>query len=100
MIDDIKQHVAALTVSIHIPAAQSLKEKRMVLRRIKDKIRARYNVSVAEIAGQTKWQTATLCFAMTGADHAIIRETLDKISATLKGMGDFFVCEEQEEFFH
>jgi uncharacterized protein YlxP (DUF503 family) len=53
-------HVAVLMVEILIPASQSLKEKRRVLKSIKDRIRAKFNVSVAEIGEHDKWQRAVL----------------------------------------
>ena len=55
VIQDHTQHLGVLTVSIHIPNAQSLKEKRFVLKSLKDKLRRNFNVSVAELDGQDKW---------------------------------------------
>ena len=51
--------VAVLHVEIHIPYAQSLKDKRMVLRRIKDRLQ-KFNVAVAELEHQDLWQRASL----------------------------------------
>ena len=54
-----KMRVAVLHVEIHIPYAQSLKDKRMVLRRLKDRLQ-KFNVAVAEIEHQDLWQRASL----------------------------------------
>ena len=51
--------IAVLRVELHIPGAQSLKDKRMVLRRIKDRLQ-KFNVAVAEVEHQDLWQRATL----------------------------------------
>jgi uncharacterized protein YlxP (DUF503 family) len=51
--------VGVLSVELFIPHAQSLKDKRMVLRSIKDRIR-KFNVAVAEVEHQDKWQRAGL----------------------------------------
>jgi hypothetical protein len=51
--------VAVLRVEMHIPYAQSLKDKRMVLRRVKDRL-MKFNVAVSEIEHQDLWQRATL----------------------------------------
>jgi uncharacterized protein YlxP (DUF503 family) len=51
--------VAVLRVELHIPHSQSLKDKRMVLRRIKDRLQ-KLNVAVAEVAHQEVWQRAEL----------------------------------------
>ena len=51
--------IAVLTVELHLPYAQSLKDKRMVLRRIKDRLQ-KFNVAVAEVEHQDRWQRAGL----------------------------------------
>ena len=62
--------IAVLTVELHIPYAQSLKDKRMVLRRIKDRLQ-KFNVAVAEVEHQDRWQRAQLGIVAisTAADH-------------------------------
>jgi hypothetical protein len=52
--------VGLLTLEIHIPDAHSLKDKRQVLRSLKDRLCARYNVAVAELEGQDSWQNSTV----------------------------------------
>ena len=51
--------VGLLHVQLHIPHAQSLKDKRMVLRRVKDRLQ-KFNVAVAEVEHQELWQRAGL----------------------------------------
>lgn len=51
--------VGLLSVELHIPYAQSLKDKRMVLRSIKDRLK-KFNIAVAEVAHQDVWQRAGL----------------------------------------
>ena len=52
--------VGILTLEIELPYAHSLKEKRAVLRKIRDRLRARFNVAIAELDLQDVWQHATL----------------------------------------
>ena len=52
--------VGLLTLEIYLPYAHSLKEKRAVLRKVRDRIRARFNVAVAELDHRDVWQHATL----------------------------------------
>ena len=52
--------IAFLTIEVHIEAARSLKDKRQVLRSMKDKLRQKFNVSVAEIEATDLWQRATI----------------------------------------
>jgi uncharacterized protein YlxP (DUF503 family) len=51
--------IAVLRVELHIPHSRSLKDKRMVLRRIKDRLH-RFNIAVAEVEYQDLWQRAGL----------------------------------------
>lgn len=52
--------IAFLTVELRIEAAHSLKDKRQVVRSMKDKLRQKFNVSVAEIEATDLWQRATI----------------------------------------
>lgn len=52
--------IAFLTIELRIEDAHSLKDKRQVLRSLKDKLRGKFNVSVAEIEATDLWQRATL----------------------------------------
>jgi len=52
--------IAFLTLEIRIEGAHSLKDKRAVLRSLKDRLRAKYNVAVAELDADNAWQRATV----------------------------------------
>jgi len=52
--------IASLTLELHIEAAQSLKDKRQVLRSLKDRLRGSFNVSVAELDPSPVWNRATI----------------------------------------
>ncbi len=52
--------VGVLTLELEIPYAHSLKEKRAVLQKVRDRLRARFNVALAELDHQDAWQRATL----------------------------------------
>lgn len=52
--------IAFLTIELRIEAAQSLKDKRQVVRSLKDRLRAHFNVSVAELDPTSLWNHATL----------------------------------------
>ncbi|HGY54380.1 MAG TPA: DUF503 domain-containing protein [Caldithrix abyssi] len=75
--------VGVLTIEIRIPSSGSLKEKRMVLNRIKDRTRKKFNVSVAETAYNDKWQRAELAFALVSGQHGYVEEVLNKLFAQL-----------------
>lgn len=52
--------IAFLTLDLRIEAAQSLKDKRQVVRSLKDRLRASFNVSVAELDPSNLWNQATI----------------------------------------
>jgi uncharacterized protein YlxP (DUF503 family) len=55
--------VATLTVEISIPLSRSLKDRRQVVRSMKDRLRQGFNISVAELDEAVTWQSATLGIA-------------------------------------
>jgi uncharacterized protein len=71
--------VLSLAVDIHLPAAQSLKDKRMVVKSIVDGARHRFRVAAAEVGSQDQWQRAALGFAAVAASahHAV--EIIDEV---------------------
>lgn len=64
--------VGRLELTINIPGAQSLKDKRRVVKSVVSRIRNRYNVAVAEIGDNDKWQICRLGAAVVSnrSDHA------------------------------
>jgi hypothetical protein len=52
--------IAFLTLELHIEAAQSIKDRRQVVRSLKDRLRTSFNVSVAELDGGQLWSRATI----------------------------------------
>jgi uncharacterized protein YlxP (DUF503 family) len=68
--------IALLTIDIHIPHAQSLKDKRMVIRRMKDRLRTKFNVSVSEVDHQDLWQRSQVGVVTVGSDDDYVRQTL------------------------
>ena len=63
---------------LHLPACQSLKDKRTIVKSLKDRLHNRFNVSVAETAHQDLWQRAelTVCVVSNERGHAesVLRE--------------------------
>jgi uncharacterized protein YlxP (DUF503 family) len=60
------------TLELFLPYCQSLKEKRMVIRKAQDRLRARSNFSIAEVAHQDLWQRAMLAAVTVGSDNAVL----------------------------
>ncbi|MCG8501041.1 MAG: DUF503 domain-containing protein [Firmicutes bacterium] len=64
--------IGSCTIHLSIGGAFSLKEKRHVIKSIINRIRARFNVSIAEVDAQDKWQYAVLgiCCVSNDSSHA------------------------------
>lgn len=68
-----------LTIDLIIPSSASLKEKRLVIKSIKDKVRHKFNVSIAEVDFQDKWQRARLGVVQVGNDYTFIEKNMNSI---------------------
>jgi len=81
--------VAVGTVELHLPDVGSLKGKRHALKGLKEKLRQRFELSVAEVDHQDLWQRATLALAYVSGDsrHAneVISKAVDFIEDNLDG---------------
>jgi uncharacterized protein YlxP (DUF503 family) len=71
--------VGIVRVELHLPQAQSLKDKRQVIRSMKERIRERAQASVAEVEYQDLWQRAALGIAIVSADGGQVRERLQRV---------------------
>jgi uncharacterized protein YlxP (DUF503 family) len=60
--------ITLLTIELLIPHAPSLKDKRSEVRGLKERIRSRFNASVAEVGYLDKWQRAVLAVCLVGSD--------------------------------
>jgi uncharacterized protein len=70
--------IAYCTLELFLPYSQSLKEKRMVLRKAQDKLRARTNFSIAEIEFQDLWQRAKLGAVTVSGDNAVLERVTEQ----------------------
>jgi uncharacterized protein len=68
--------VGLLTLEIHIPDSRSLKDKRQVLRSLKDRLRARFNVAVAELDYQDNWQLSQVGIVSLSNNAAHLEQSL------------------------
>ena len=71
--------VGLLTLELHIPDAQSLKDKRQVLRSLKDKLRREFNVAVAELDQQDVWQRSVVGVVTLSNEEKHVKESLQKV---------------------
>jgi uncharacterized protein YlxP (DUF503 family) len=86
--------VGVLTLEMRLNGAHSLKEKRHVVQSLKERLRHKFNVSVAEIDCQDLWQRAVVAAVTVSSDHrhaaqvlqAVEREAVAQLGAELVGV--------------
>ncbi|MDH4185561.1 MAG: DUF503 domain-containing protein [Nitrospira sp.] len=70
--------VGLCTVELFIPGSQSLKDKRQVLLSLKDRLREKFNLSIAEVDGQDLWQKAVLGLACVANEGRYVNQVCDQ----------------------
>lgn len=68
--------IGLVTLEIHIPEAQSLKDKRQVLRSLKDRLRGHFNVAVAELDHQDLWQRSVIGVVGISGEDGHLSQTM------------------------
>jgi uncharacterized protein len=71
--------VGIARLTLFLPEAHSLKEKRMVLRRVKDRAQQKFNLAIAEVGDNDLWQRALLGIAVLGNDRRFVESALDEV---------------------
>lgn len=79
-------HIGACTLYLRLPESRSLKEKRRAIKGIKDRVRSKFNVSIAEIDGLDKWQWATLGIACVSNDVRVANSIVSNVVSFISGM--------------
>ena len=91
--------VGLLTLEIHMPEARSLKEKRQVLRSLKDRLRAHYNVAIAELEFQELWQRARVGVVSISPDEGHLAQSLEEVAGECERLlGRDLIAREIEYF--
>ena len=71
--------IGVLTLEIRIEGAHSLKDKRHVVKSLKDRLRSKFNVAVAEIDHQELWQRAAVAAVTVSSDHERAQKVLQSV---------------------
>jgi uncharacterized protein YlxP (DUF503 family) len=89
--------VGIVRVELHLPGSSSLKDKRAVLRALKDRLHGRTSIAVAEVDHQDLWQRAALGLAAVSGDHAHLSELLREARSIIESRVDAVVLDWQEQ---
>jgi uncharacterized protein YlxP (DUF503 family) len=71
--------IGVLTLELRLENSHSLKDKRNVVQSLKNRLRNKFNVSVAEIDGQDLWQRATLVAITVSSSHTFAEKVLRSV---------------------
>jgi uncharacterized protein YlxP (DUF503 family) len=71
--------VGVLTLELHLHNSHSLKDKRQVVKSLKDRLRVKFNVAVAEVDYQDLWQRAAVAAVTVASDHVHAERVLHSV---------------------
>jgi uncharacterized protein len=73
--------VGLLTLELHIAHARSLKDKRQILRSLKDRLRRKFNIAIAELDFHDVWQSSTVGIVTLSTAEQHVEESLQHVLA-------------------
>ena len=91
--------LGVLRADIHLPRAQSLKDKRSALKSLRDQLRGRFNIAVAEVDANETWQRATVGISALGEDRAYVEGLLREVAEWLRAARVVELIRLDEEYF-
>jgi uncharacterized protein YlxP (DUF503 family) len=92
--------VGVCRLSLYFPESGSLKTKRQGLRRVIDRVRAKFNAAVAEVSGQDTWQRSGVGIVVVGNDGRHVQSMLDNIVSFVEQLYVAQVLDRESEILH
>ena len=90
--------ICLLTIELLIPSARSLKDKRSAVRGLKDRLRSRFNASVAEVAYQDKWQRTVIAACILGSDKRKLESDMARIRQLCEEAQDMRITDMHQQW--
>ncbi|MCD6161214.1 MAG: DUF503 domain-containing protein [candidate division Zixibacteria bacterium] len=90
--------IGVMQVRLHLPNSGSLKGKRRILKSLKDRLKNKFNVSVAELENQDIWQSSTIGMAIISNDKQFANSVLSKAADLVNNQPDIIVTDIQMEW--
>ena len=91
--------VGVLQLELSVPDAFSLKDKRRVIKSLKDTLSNKFNISVAETDEQDVWQTAEVGVAAVGTDGSFVQSVLTNVVNYVRFFGGVELVDSQQELY-
>jgi uncharacterized protein len=92
--------LAYAVFDLHLPGCRGLKEKRMIVKSLKSRLRNQFEVSASEVGGQDLLERAELAVAVVGPDQAPLDALLQKILSFVEQNLDGELLNYRNEFIH
>lgn len=89
--------IGSLWIDLHINGAVSLKDKRRIVKSLKDRLKNKFNISIAEIGSLDHWQRAELGIACVGNDRMFIDRTLNLVVQRIVSDPQVMIIDHQME---
>jgi uncharacterized protein len=91
--------VAQLSLELRIEHAQSLKDRRQVVRSMKDQLRQGFNISVAEMDEAVTWQSATLGVVAISSSRSYVQQLMEEVERAARRMANELGAEIADSFW-
>ncbi|KAB2881418.1 DUF503 domain-containing protein [bacterium] len=91
--------VGVCELELFIHSSNSLKEKRFVLKSIKDQVMRKFNVSIAEVKHLDKWQLAGLGIATVSNEKRVVQQTFDEIIKLIEFKGETEIVSQSVQIY-
>lgn len=89
--------VGVLRITLHVPHAQSLKDKRRVVLKFRDRVRSRFQVSIAEVGAQDKLQRAVFGVSVVSSEAAVCDSVLEQVARVAETQPDAVLTHRETE---
>ena len=97
-VSDPALFISLLTIELMIPWARSLKDKRSAVRGLKDRLRSRFNASVAEVACQDKWQRAVIAVCIVDSDKRQLESVMTRVRQLSEDARDLRITDMRQQW--
>ncbi len=87
-----------MTVELVLPESHSLKEKRMILNRLKTRLHNRSGIAVAEVDFQDVWQRTAIAVVVVGGSQGRLERMLDEVRTEIETAPGAMITSEEREF--
>lgn len=85
---------------LFMPYNHSLKEKRQVLRKLKERVAAKFKLNISEVDFQDKWQRASLAFSLVGQEEKVLDSVITRTLNFIEAMGLGEIASEFRDMIH